>query len=543
LRARHVGELLFARRSEISAVELGTAALLLLALGFVLYASHIAHGGFYYDDWANAALTAYPPHHGYAGAVSVYFSEFGFRPLLALYVPTVHELLGLHEHWHIAWSVLLLCVMAAAVYLTLRTLGFERIHAFGISALTVVFPFSDSSTLWSTASTGHLVAALYLIGLVLAIRGLKTSDRRRARWYLIGSLLLYAAAVTTYELVATVALASVLIYLWQSTPRKALTRFAFDAVVVGAALIWTTSQTAIDVVHSGGGAVEHARTLADQGLYIVAQSIEPFGTPARFTVLACAAAVFGVGAVAWRLLPPADQARKELGRWLATALGGLLFTYIAWAVFIPADPYYEPTTLGVGNRVNAFAVIGLVTLAYALAMIVATLLLRRSRRRPVLATCLALLAAVALAAGYSHRVRADIAAWDGATSIQNQVFAALKHSVPRPVPHSTIFAYGFTNYPAPGVPSFAASWDLNGAAQIIYHTNTVRAYPIFTPSAVVCTPALAYPAQEGYTRKFGSTYGHTYLVNVASQSASFPRTASQCAAALGRPPAAAHTGR
>lgn len=507
-------------------------------MGFGLYGSHLAHGSFYYDDWANAALTAYPPHPGYGGALAVYFSEFGFRPLLALYVPTLHEVFGLHEHWHIAWSVLLLCSMSAAVYLILRTLGLERVHAFLIAALVVVFPFSDSSTLWSTAASGHLVAVLYLLGLTAAVRALRATDRRRALWYHAASLALYAAAVTTYELVATAALASVLIYLWQSDLRRALTRFAVDVLVIGLALIWTGSQTAIDEVQSTGGALHHARLLVDQGLYIVAQAIEPFGSPPRLLVLAVALAVIAVGAAGSRLAPAGERAASELRRWVGIALAGILFTYVAWAVFTPADPYYEPTTLGVGNRVNCLAAIGLATLAYALLMIVGTLLFGSRRRGPVLATSFGVVVAAVVGIGYAHRVRVDISSWDLATRVQDRVFVALRKEIPQPDQGSTIYAYGFTNYTAPGVPSFAASWDLNGAVKLLYHSPSISGYPIFTPSTMVCAPAMMYPNLDGYTTNFGSAYGGTYLIDVGAGTVGAPRNQAQCKADLGLPASA-----
>jgi hypothetical protein len=522
--------------SRVGVREMGLATVVLFLAGFVLYGSHIAHGSFYYDDWSNAALVAYPPHPGFAGALSEYWSLFGFRPFVALYVPAVHEIFGLHEHWFIAWSVALLAAMSATLYLALRTVGLRRVHAIAISALALVTPFPDATTLWSTASTAHLVIILYLLGLVLAIHAMNAPTRRQELTLHLVSLVLIAIAVTTYELVATVALCSVLIYVWRTSVRKALIRFFADVIVIGLALAWTGSQTGIDEVQSAGGAVTHARLLFSGGLQIVAGSIEPLGSPPEALVLAVAGALLLIGVGAWRLSPRDDPSRRELGRWLVVAVAGVLFAYAAWAVFVPSDPYYEATGLGVGNRTNALAVVGLAALTFALAMIVGTLLFRRSRRGPALATSLALAATLAIGLSYAHRTRVDIYNWDQASHVQSQVFSALHRAIPRPAAGSTIYAYGFTNWPALGVPAFAASWDLNGAVKLTYRDASLRGYPVFSPTEVVCARHGVYPVGNGYTRSgFTSRYGHAYLLDVAGVTGARPLNQAHCDQVLRHP--------
>ena len=39
--------------------ELALASFALLVLAVIVFGSHIRHGGFYYDDWANAALNVH----------------------------------------------------------------------------------------------------------------------------------------------------------------------------------------------------------------------------------------------------------------------------------------------------------------------------------------------------------------------------------------------------------------------------------------------------------------------------------------------------
>jgi hypothetical protein len=523
--------------------ELGPVALLLLVEGAFLYGSHILHGSFYYDDWANAAFTAYPPHPGYSGALQFFFSSFGFRPLLAFYVPTVHEILGLHQHLHIAWSVFLGVVMSAMLYATLRTLRLQRLHAYLIAALVLAFPFSDATIMWSTEAVAHLVITLYFAGLILALRGLWSEDRKTARLYHLGSLVLYVAAVTTYEVVATVALASVIIYAWQSDWRRALQRFALDVVAIGVALWWTASHNAFNQVASSHGGVHHAVLILGQGLYIIAETIIPFGTPSRFVVLGLAAAVVVAGAAVWRRLPQDTSARLELRRWVLIALAGPLWAYVAWATFVPADPYYEPTQLGVGNRTNVVAAIGLVAGAYASGVLLATILLYRSRARNELTAVIALAVAVVLGAGYARRISTDDGAWNRATTHQVEVLDALKREIPRPARASTVFAYGYPIFTAPGVPVFAASWDLNGAIEILYHDGTLHGYPIALTS-MVCAGHSMYPGAVGYGSAYAAPYGRAYLLDVGGGRAYRPRNRVECDSAVERIPrtgASAHS--
>ncbi len=96
--------------TPLAARELAPVGVLPLGLGALVYGQYVTHGSYYYEDWAHAALTSFPPHPGYLGVLRSYFSYFGFRPVLAAYIPTLYAILGLHQHLHIAWSVFLAVV-------------------------------------------------------------------------------------------------------------------------------------------------------------------------------------------------------------------------------------------------------------------------------------------------------------------------------------------------------------------------------------------------------------------------------------------------
>jgi hypothetical protein len=509
--------------------ELLFVGFLLLLLAIAVFSTHIQKGSFYYDDWANAELATYPPNHGLWGVFEAFWHVTGFRPLLVPYTVARLKILGLHQHAQLAWAVFLAVLMSLALYRALIALRFERIHAGLIAALVLVFPFSDSTRLWSMTATASLVVALYLVGLVLALRGLEETERRPQVLYHAGAVACYVAAVSTYEAVATVALASVAFYLLQTTWRRALARFAVDALAMGAVLVWELSNSEINTANSAnGGMVSHARLIFNQGLQILTKSGLPFGAPSETLVLGCLGGALAIGGLLWWRLPRVDPARAALARWLIVAVGGIAFAGIAWGVFIPANPWYSPLTEGVGNRVNVVAAIGLITAVYGVAMLVGTLVVRGLRAPAHWSVAFGVAVALVLGVGYIEHVRVDESSWDLAARDEGIVLQTLRQQLPHPVASSTIFTFGHPNEVAPGVVVFASSWDLNGAAELLYRDPSLRAYPLLPGSAIVCGPKQLSPVGGGYGPAFSEPYGRAYLVDIAQRRVVAPRNQAQC---------------
>ena len=88
------------------------------------------------------------------------------------------------------------------------------------------FPFAESIRLWTTASSVSFVIALYLAGLAVALLAL-TSARRPALLH-VGSLVLYALSILTYELTAPAVALSGLAYLVRVRSRAAVVRGVVD---------------------------------------------------------------------------------------------------------------------------------------------------------------------------------------------------------------------------------------------------------------------------------------------------------------------------
>ncbi|HEV2945430.1 MAG TPA: hypothetical protein VGX26_09990, partial [Solirubrobacteraceae bacterium] len=208
--------------------------------------------------------------------------------------------------------------------------------------------------------------------------------------------------------------------------------------------------------------------------------------------------------------------------------GGMAFAGIAWAVFIPADPWYSPLTAGVGNRVNVVAGIGLVAAIYGAAMLVGTLVACAVRAPARWSAVFGVIAALVLGAGYVRHIRADEAAWDRAARDEAIVLRAMRQQLPHPAESSVIFTFGHPNEVAPGVVVFTSSWDLNGAVKLLYHNSSLSAYPLLPGSAIVCGPRQIFPSGDGYGETFGKPYGLAYLVDIGSRRVVAPRNRAQC---------------
>src|SRR4051794_41961700 len=79
-----------------------------------------------------------------------------------------HWALGADKHLHLAMALLFGVLTAWALYLLLRTCGGRVLEAAVPAALLLVFPWTDSTRLWATASFDTLAVALYFVGAVLA---------------------------------------------------------------------------------------------------------------------------------------------------------------------------------------------------------------------------------------------------------------------------------------------------------------------------------------------------------------------------------------
>lgn len=470
--------------------DLAVAAAVLLVLGGVVYGPQVVDGGLYWDDWQNAM------HARFGGPLDATDRPvFDYRPVLTIMLTLEYEALGTSSGALLALAALFGVSTGWALYLALRTLGAGR-EALVPAALLLVFPWTDSTRMWNTASFDTLAVTFYLLGLVLAVHGLRTGRRSLA----VGSAVLYLAAAWTYEIVAVGVLFSVGVYLLVAPRRAALRRFALDAgiaaVAIGLVAIGTTREPI-----GLGDQVDHALTLASQSFSVLTGALVPVGDlPGAIgaLVLACAAAV------AWR------RDRRALA---AIGLGALCVA-AGYALFIPAPLHYEPLAPGTTNRMNVLAAVGFVLIVVAIA---------RLLPRPI-----ALAVVLLIGAGYVLRVWDDQEGWQRSAHVQERVLTAVRAAVPDPPAGATIYTFGAPSFVAPGIPSFSLAFDLRAAVRLRYDDESLSAYPVRGLDVIRCGADRLEPAGGTYSAVHGARYGEAWFVNVPRRAAVRIETAADC---------------
>jgi hypothetical protein len=463
-----------------TAGEVTGAASLLALVGLLAYGRFVIDGGFYSDDWANAANYHFAESPRYFTSVSDLHQVLGGRPLLAVLLPVPHALLGLHPSLHLALAVVLGVATSLCLFVLLRTLEMPALHAWAISALALLFPWSDSLRLWSTASLNTVAVCLFLIGLTVALRGLEREGRGALVMHASADLL-YLLSVLTYEVTAAATLLAGLLYLGRAPRARVLRAWAADVLVVGAALLYSLTTT-VSSRHVGSIS-ERLSDLPDfarEGLLLLAAAIEPYGSMGRAAqglVLLLAAAI--VGATLLRLRGDRegeeDTVLRFWSRWLAIASIGIVAAY-----FMFLGSHLEPRDPGIDNRINVFAGLAVCVFVYALIACGCRLLIRSGRAAAVATV----VAAAVVSVGYLARVADDESDWRAATQRQRQLLDRVGEM--RLPPGQTVLTFGFPAQAAPGVPIFAKSWDLGGALQLELGDSGLRAYPVYQGVRLRC---------------------------------------------------------
>jgi hypothetical protein len=464
--------------------EPALAAALLALLGALVYGAQVLHGGFYWDDWQNAMNVRFTAEPGLLGALDQATDRpvFGYRPVLTALLVLQYEALGLHKELFLAVAALFGVSTSWALYLLLRTLGVAMREALVPAALLLVFPWVDSTRMWNTASFDTLAVTLYLLGLVLAVRALRSGRRLTVA----ASAALYLAACWTYEVLAFGVLASVAVYLLVAPRRAALRRFALDAAVAALALALVASGTTRTPL-GPGDQVQHALTLAEQSFGLLARALVPVGeVPGIVGALALAA-----GAVlAYR--------RREL----AVVGIGALCVVAGYTLFVPAALHYEPLAPGTTNRMNVLAAVGFVLLV--------CMLVRLVSRGPVMAAVLLVL----IGAGYVVRVLDGQDGWRRSADVQEQVLDAVRTTVPDPPAGATIYTFNAPSFVAPGIPAFSLPFDLRAAVRLEYDDGTLSAFPVRGLDVIRCLDGSLHPLGGTYGEEHGAPYGFAWFVDV-----------------------------
>jgi hypothetical protein len=480
-----------------------------------MFGSQVANGGFYWDDWNNAAEVHFASEPGLFGALHVATERpvFSYRPVLTELLTLQYHSFGLNKHVYLAIAALFGAATAFSLYLLLRTMSLPPPDAAVPSTLLLLFPWTDSTRMWNTASFDTLAVTLYLLGAVAAVTALRGPPGRRRALLTALSLTLYLLAAWTYEIVTFAVLASITLYLLVAPRRDALKRWLLDVLLVGIALAVVASGTTRTPL-SFGDQVDHAVTIAGQSFSLLARAVFPVGD------------VPGViGAVVLVVLVGAALAsrRAELRPWLAAAGLGALWVAAGYALFVPAAAYYKPLAPGVINRMNVLAAVGFSVLVYALARLAAGLVTPRHARAAAAVAC------AAIAVGYVVKVADDQDGWQRSADVQAQVLSAIRVGVPDPPPRgTTVYTFNAPSFVAPGIPAFSLPFDLRAAVRLKYDDESLRAYPIRGHDVIECAQNILFPRGGTYGPVHGARYGSAWFVSVPRRRAFRVDTRAQC---------------
>lgn len=524
---------------RLTSRELAIAWLGFALLGLLVYLPNVTNGGFYLDDWSNAAGTfQIEGGTGFGNVVSSFASIGLYRPVLVLYVPITYWVFGTNFEYHLAWVAALAVLTAALFFGVLRTLGVPRIHAWIISGLTLVYPWFDSTRLWATGGQLSLSIVMALAGLWLALVGL---SRRSWRWHACAAPL-YLLSILTYEItLPLIALAGIL-YTMRFDWKTARGRWGVDLAIVVAGGLWVGTHTAR--TKSGlSGSLSHLEEIVTAGGTLLGRSVWPVGAQATTVALSIVFASLATGLVIYALTStrPASVVMRDgfstdsgwgLREWLLLTSGGLAVAALGWTMLIPAHPYYTPSVYGVTNRVNALAGLGLVTAAYGTFGLIGEIsgLLRRTTNALSIVITLTLAASLGLA--YSHVLRRHTEIWNTAYLAEKSGLQRIRARFPD-IPHgTTLFVSGYPANQTLGVAIFSASWDLDGMIKTMYDDGTLEAYPVLPESPVGCTSKGIRLEGVGLGEEINGSvpYSRAQLFDIANNLSAKPGNLRECRA-------------
>ena len=451
-----------------------------VALGAAVFGRHVAHGGFYADDWSNAALAT----QGFFPAVRRAADILGSKPLLAPVLMLPHVIFGTSVWAHLALAVVLASLTSACLYVLLRTLGLGAAPSWTMGGLALLFPWSDSARLWATGSVNNVAVCAYLVGVTVALRGFDARGRKGIALH-AAAVTLYAASVLTYEITGAPAVLSVFFYAYYAGWRRALRRWPADLAAVGAALVYS-ALTTVKFVAPPGAELRQVLALGNGARKLLLEAALPVGAP-RGVAAALLVAVASAAALALVGVVRSDGAtRRRLRRWLSVLGAGVLAVGAGYAMFIP-DTYWVPQRVGLENRVNLLAAIGYAVVLYSAAMIVGLLAAAAGGRRGIPPVAVASALSALLAVGYAVKVERDVGRYDRAAALQERLLAVVARA-PRLAAGSAVFAFGSPAEVAPWVPVFSESFDFDGAVKVVRRDDSLVGYPVFAGAVLACGP-------------------------------------------------------
>ncbi len=203
----------------------------------------------------------------------------------------------------------------------LRTLRLNPIAAAAIGTLALLFPWSDTGRLWAAASINNIALILFFVGVVVALKGLRTPGRRGIALHGV-AVAFYVASLLLYEVTAGPMLVLVFVYALVAPWRLALRLWLIDLVALGATLAYSASITD-KPLGTFGEQLRHVPELASGAAALFVTSALPIDAPRWIVPVLTAAVLAGVGGALLRGRPD-PPVRDDLVRWLGVAAAGVI---------------------------------------------------------------------------------------------------------------------------------------------------------------------------------------------------------------------------
>ena len=496
---------------------------LFVTIAAIVFLPSILHGGF--DNWGNLDLYQVSPPPRFANAVAVIHS-YDPRPLLAYLKIGEAALFGSHAVLYRVTAVglgVLVALLVALVMLRLR-LGTRLALISGL--LTLVFPWADSTRLWSVASLNQVALILYLAALLAALEGLRWERIRAIGWHGL-AWLLFAGSMLTYEAAAALIPFTGVLYVLVSRSRQArrlaVLDFAFGMALAGLTYALHSHGRSRATLHSALADLGHV--LHDLAV-LAPRSIDPFTSDAGVIIVALA--VLTLFRLGWE---HRDRgATPAIRQAMVAIVVGLLFSLLAALPL--AGSGLSPLKPGILNRGNLD-----VAIPIAIVVGASVELAMRSWIRGPGAQAVgigAILLAIAIC--YSVRVRDDISSWNHAAAIQEKVLRTAEHLASRLNGRMVFFVFGYPAMTAPGVETFAESWNLAPALSLTY-SRRVGGIPLFGDAQLRCMAHGVYPlsppgpddaVQGGEGPQQLVPYGHALLLDIARRRVAKVTSRHQC---------------
>jgi hypothetical protein len=513
--------------------ELAWAAGLIAALTAAMYVPFAFRGGFITDDWALVSQFHFQPQPVSDALVGPFEHLTNYRPFVGLWLPLLARAIGTDPR-----VGLLLCAVAVAVecvsfYLVLRLVGLRSAPAGCAAALLVVLPSLDGSRLWVSTIFQTGAVAVYLGGVLLALRGLRAQSGRVAAAYHGGALLLYAFACLSYEGLIPLVAAAGLVYAGAAGIRGAARRWPADLILT-ALLVW---QVAGPGQKGRGGSIDPGHLVDRAGeMWRAAVEVVRFSLPfdrvlwGPLGLLVIVAAAVGIGMA----LARGGRLARAVRAWAAIALGGMVFALLGLLMFLPATTGFVPVWQGPANRISLIAGLGesifLIGLVWLCALGLASLL-----KRPGLATLLGAAAVLLLGVTLLRQEIVNQDSWATAHRASRRVISAVRTTLGKRIaPGTQVVTFRHPLGTPDSVPVFITAWDLKGALDLAYDDQTIRAHAAVP--GMRCDPAgIAFPDFGGPPdRVVAMPYRSVWFVDVEHHSAEPISGQAQCLAASAR---------